>query len=48
LTDNGLQFTDRFATKNMKPSRKHAFNAARANMGAEHGSAPSRHRKRTA
>jgi transposase len=32
LTDNGSQFTDRFATKDKKPSGKHAFDVACASI----------------
>jgi hypothetical protein len=42
LTDNGSQFTDRFATKDKKPSGKHAFDLACAAIGAEHRLAPPR------
>jgi transposase InsO family protein len=41
LTDNGLPFTDRFATKDKKPSGKYAF--ACAALPAEHRLAPPRH-----
>ena len=43
LTDNGSQFTDRFATKDKKPSGKHAFDVACAALPAEHRLAPPRH-----
>jgi transposase InsO family protein len=43
LTDNGSQFTDRFATKDKKPSGKHAFDVACAALPAEHRMAPPRH-----
>jgi transposase InsO family protein len=43
LTDNGAQFTDRFATKTKTPSGEHAFDKACAVMGAEHRLAPPRH-----
>ena len=43
LTDNGSQFTDRFATKDKKPSGKHAFDEACAAIAAEHRLAPPRH-----
>ena len=36
LTDNGSQFTDRFATKDKKPSGKHAFDVACASIAVEH------------
>jgi transposase InsO family protein len=43
LTDNGPQFTDRFATKDKKPSGKHAFDVACASIVAEQRLAPPRH-----
>lgn len=43
LTDNGSQFTDRFAIKDKKPSGKHAFDVACAALPAEHRLAPPRH-----
>ena len=43
LTDNGSQFTDRFATKDKRPSGNHAFDVACAGMAAEHRLAPPRH-----
>ncbi|WP_305825853.1 integrase core domain-containing protein, partial [Massilia brevitalea] len=43
LTDNGSQFTDRFATKDKKPSGQHAFDVACAALPAEHRLAPPRH-----
>jgi hypothetical protein len=43
LTDNGSQFTDRFATKDKKPSGEHAFDRARTSMAIEHRLAPPRH-----
>jgi transposase InsO family protein len=43
LTDNGSQFTDRFATKDKKPSGNHAFDVACAALPAEHRLAPPRH-----
>jgi transposase InsO family protein len=43
LTDNGSQFTDRFATKDKKPSGKHAFDVACASIVVEHRLAPPRH-----
>lgn len=43
LTDNGSQFTDRFANKDKKPSGHHAFDVACAALPAEHRLAPSRH-----
>jgi transposase InsO family protein len=43
LTDNGSQFTDRFTTKDKKPSGKHAFDEACAAIAAEHRLAPPRH-----
>ena len=35
LTDNGSQFTDRFATKDKKPSGKHAFDVACAALACQ-------------
>ena len=43
LTDNGSQFTDRFTTKERKPSGQHAFDKGCAAMGIEHRLAPPRH-----
>jgi len=43
LTDNGSQFTDRFTTKDRKPSGQHAFDKVCAAMGIEHRLAPPRH-----
>jgi transposase InsO family protein len=43
LTDNGSQFTDRFATKDKKPSGRHAFDAACSSIAVEHRLAPPRH-----
>src|SRR5476649_635819 len=43
LTDNGSQFTDRFSTKDKKPSGQHAFDKVCAGMGIEHRLAPPRH-----
>lgn len=43
LTDNGSQFTDRFATKDKKPSGNHAFDKACTGMEIEHRLAPPRH-----
>jgi hypothetical protein len=43
LTDNGSQFTDRFSTKDKKPSGDHAFDQACRSMAIEHRLAPSRH-----
>jgi transposase InsO family protein len=40
LTDNGSQFTDRFATKDKKPSGGHAFDVACTTIPAEHRLAP--------
>lgn len=42
-TDKGSQFTDRFATKDKKPSGQHAFDLACAALPAEHRLAPPRH-----
>jgi transposase InsO family protein len=43
LSDNGSPFTDRFATKDKKPSGKHVFDVACAALPAEHRLAPPRH-----
>lgn len=43
LTDNGSQFTDRFTTKDRKPSGQHAFDKVCAAMGIKHRLAPPRH-----
>ncbi len=43
LTDNGSQFTDRFTTKDKKPSGKHAVDMACAALPAEHRLAPPHH-----
>ena len=43
LTDNGSQFTDRFTTKDRKPSGQHAFDKVCTAMGIEHRLAPPRH-----
>jgi transposase InsO family protein len=43
LTDNGSQFTNRFSTKNNKPSGDHAFDQACTSMAIEHRLAPPRH-----
>ena len=43
LTANGSQFTDRFATKDKKPSGQHAFDVSCAALPAEHRLAPPRH-----
>ena len=43
LTDNGSQSTDRFTTKDKKPSGKHAFDVACAVLPAEHRLTPPRH-----
>jgi transposase InsO family protein len=43
LTDNGSQFTDRFATRDKKPSGRHAFDVACARIVVEHRLAPPRH-----
>ena len=43
LTDNGSQFTDRFTSKDKKPSGGHAFDVACAALPAEHRLAPPRH-----
>jgi hypothetical protein len=36
LTDNGSQFTDRFAAKDKKPSGQHAFDTVCTGIGMEH------------
>ncbi len=43
LTDNGSQFTDRFTSKDKKPTGKHAFDIACADMAIEHRLSPPRH-----
>jgi transposase InsO family protein len=43
LTDNGSQFTDRFATRDKKPSGQHSFDVACVALPAEHRLAPPRH-----
>jgi transposase InsO family protein len=43
LTDNSSQFTDRFTTKDRKPSGQHAFDKVCAAMGIERRLAPPRH-----
>lgn len=43
LTDNGSQFTDRFTTKDKKPTGLHAFDKACDAIGVEHRLAPPRH-----
>ena len=43
LTDNGSQFTDRFATNDKKPSGRDAFDEACASIAVEHRLAPPRH-----
>lgn len=43
LTDNGSQFTDRFAAKGKKPSGQHAFDKACAAIAVEHRLAPPHH-----
>jgi hypothetical protein len=40
LTDNGSQFTDRFAMKDKKPSGQHAFDKACADLAIEHRLTP--------
>jgi len=42
LTDNGSQFTDRFTSRDSKPTGKHAFDVACANIAVEHRLAPPR------
>lgn len=43
LSDNGSQFTDRFANKDKKHSGEHAFDVSCAALPAEHRLAPPRH-----
>ena len=43
LTDNGSQFTDRFASKDKKPSGRHLFDLACGQANIEHCLAPPRH-----
>ena len=43
LTDNGSQFTDRFTSKDKKPSGQHVFDKVCKGMGIEHRLAPPRH-----
>lgn len=43
LTDNGSQFTDRFTSKNKKPSGKHAFDRECERLGIEHRLIKPRH-----
>lgn len=43
LTDNGSQFTDRFTSRDKKPTGKHAFDIACADMAIEHRLSPPRH-----
>src|SRR5471030_3320287 len=43
LTDNGSQFTDRFTSKDKKPSGRHVFDKVCTGMGIEHRLAPPRH-----
>lgn len=43
LTDNGSQFTDRFTSKDKKPTGKHAFDIACAGIAVEHRLSPPRH-----
>jgi transposase InsO family protein len=43
LTDNGIQFTDRFISKDKQPSGGHAFDQACAELGIEHRLCPPRH-----
>ena len=43
LTDNGSQFTDRFTSKNKKPSGQHAFDLECGLLGMEHRLTPPRH-----
>ena len=43
LTDYGPPFTDRYTTKDRKPSGQHAVDKVCAAMGIEHRLAPPRH-----
>jgi transposase InsO family protein len=43
LTDNGTQFTDRFNSKEKRPTGKHAFDQACGKAGIEHRLSPPRH-----
>jgi hypothetical protein len=43
LINNGAEFTDRFASKDKKPSGKHAFDVACAAFSTEYHLAPPRH-----
>ncbi len=43
LTDNGSQFTDRFSSKDKKPSGRHVFDRACSQAEIEHRLAPPRH-----
>lgn len=43
LTDNGSQFTDRFSSKDKKPSGRHVFDRACSKAEIEHRLAPPRH-----
>lgn len=42
LTDNGLQFTDRYTKKDTKPGSQHAFDKVRTGIGIEHRLVPPR------
>ena len=43
LTDDGSQFTDRFTSKDKKPTGKHAFDVACVSIAVEHRLAPPQH-----
>ena len=43
LTDNGIQFTDRFTNKKREPSGKHKFDVRCKALGIEHRLCPPRH-----
>ena len=43
LTDNGSQFTDRFASKKREPTGLHAFDVRCTELGIEHRLCPPRH-----
>jgi transposase InsO family protein len=43
LTDNGSQFTDRFTSKEKRPTGEHAFDQACSTLGIEHRLCPPRH-----
>ena len=43
LTDNGSQFTDRFTSKDKRPTGRHVFDVSCAEMEIEHRLSPPRH-----